>query len=258
MPTEPYLLGSHSGCCGIWVSGPDEAWVPDSYKVKADNGKVYNRMTTVNGLFTCADGVGASGHKFSSGSHAEGRIVGKQLVRWCVDHKDFTPSLKENAADLAKEIYQPMYTYEENKGGSTDPVVNPAYITPHNFMMRLVKATDEYGGGVATLYMTSKALLNTGFWLLGMMEEDSKKLAARDLHELMRCWEQFHRLWTVRLHMQHIEFREESRYPGFYYRGDFMGLDDSKWKCFCNSTFDPATGVTTVFKKPYIKIIPDA
>ncbi len=23
MPTEPYLLGSHSGCCGIWVSGPD-------------------------------------------------------------------------------------------------------------------------------------------------------------------------------------------------------------------------------------------
>ena len=60
MPTEPYLLGSHSGCCGIWVSGPDEAWVPDDYKVKASNGKVYNRMTTVEGLFTCADGVGAS------------------------------------------------------------------------------------------------------------------------------------------------------------------------------------------------------
>ena len=24
MPTEPYLLGSHSGCCGIWVSGPED------------------------------------------------------------------------------------------------------------------------------------------------------------------------------------------------------------------------------------------
>ncbi len=23
MPTEPYLLGSHSGCCGIWVSSPE-------------------------------------------------------------------------------------------------------------------------------------------------------------------------------------------------------------------------------------------
>jgi adenylylsulfate reductase, subunit A len=81
MPTEPYLLGSHSGCCGLWVSGPDFDWVPDSYKIKADNGKVYNRMTTVNGLFTAGDGVGAPGHKFSSGSHAEGRIAAKQMVR---------------------------------------------------------------------------------------------------------------------------------------------------------------------------------
>ena len=24
MPTEPYMLGSHSGCCGIWTSGPEE------------------------------------------------------------------------------------------------------------------------------------------------------------------------------------------------------------------------------------------
>ncbi|WP_320173489.1 adenylyl-sulfate reductase subunit alpha [Maridesulfovibrio sp.] len=257
MPTEPYLLGSHSGCCGIWTSGPDEDWVPEDYKVKADNGKVYNRMTTVNGLWTCADGVGASGHKFSSGSHAEGRIVGKQMVRWVVDHKDFKPALKENAADLAKEIYQPWYTYEAGKGISTDPVVNPNYITPKNFMMRLVKATDEYGGGVGTMYVTSKSLLHTGFKLLEMLEEDSRKLAARDLHELMRCWEQFHRLWTVRLHMQHIEFREESRYPGFYYRGDFMGLDDSKWKCFVNSKYDVEKGETVIFKKAYHQIIPN-
>ncbi|WP_291325055.1 adenylyl-sulfate reductase subunit alpha [Desulfovibrio sp. UCD-KL4C] len=256
MPTEPYLLGSHSGCCGIWVSGPDEEWVPEEYKVKADNGKIYNRMTTVNGLFTCADGVGASGHKFSSGSHAEGRIVGKQMVRWCVDHKDFKPTLKENIKDLAKELYQPWYTYEAGKSISTDPVVNPNYITPKNFMMRLVKCTDEYGGGVGTMYVTSDALLATGFKLLGMLEEDSLKLAARDLHELMRCWEQFHRLWTVRLHMQHINFREESRYPGFYYRGDFMGLDDANWKCFVNSKYDVEKGETVIFKKAYHQIIP--
>ncbi len=256
MPTEPYLLGSHSGCCGIWVSGPDEAWVPEDYKVRADNGKVYNRMTTVNGLFTCADGVGASGHKFSSGSHAEGRIVGKQMVRWYLDHKDYKPTIKESAADLAKEIYRPYYNFQAGKGASTDPVVNPEYITPKNFMMRLMKCTDEYGGGVGTYYTTSAALLDMGFWLLDMLEEDSKKLAARDLHELLRCWENYHRLWTVRLHMQHIRFREESRYPGFYYRGDFLGLDDSKWKCFVNSKYDPTKGETAIFKKPYYQIIP--
>ena len=257
MPTEPYLLGSHSGCCGIWVSGPEEDWVPDEYKIKADNGKVYNRMTTVNGLWTCADGVGASGHKFSSGSHAEGRIVGKQMVRWCIDHKDFKPTLKQSAEELKKEIYQPYYTYQDNKAASTDPVVNPNYISPRNFMFRLTKCTDEYGGGCSTYYTTSEALLKTGFELMDMMEEDSKLLAARDLHELLRCWENFHRLWTVRLHMQHIEFRKESRYPGFYYRADYMGIDDSKWRCFVNSKYDPEKGETTLFKRPYIQVIPD-
>ncbi len=257
MPTEPYLLGSHSGCCGIWTSGPDEEWVPEDYKIRSTNGKVYNRMTTVDGLFTCADGVGASGHKFSSGSHAEGRIAAKAAIRYVRDHKDFKPELAVSAEDLKKEIYAPYYTYVENKDVSTDPVVNPKYISPRNFMMRLIKCTDEYGGGVSTYYTTSKALLDTGFFLLGMLEEDSAKLAARDLHELLRCWENFHRLWTVRLHMQHIAFREETRYPGFYYRADHMGLDDSKWKCFVNSRFDPATGETKVFKKPYWQIIPD-
>ena len=103
MPTEPYLLGSHSGCCGLWTSGPDLDWVPDAYKIKADNGKVYNRMTTVNGLFTSGDGVGCSGHKFSSGSHAEGRMAAKQLVRYAKDHADFSPALalsNEEIVDL--------------------------------------------------------------------------------------------------------------------------------------------------------------
>ena len=168
MPTEPYLLGSHSGCCGIWVSGPDEEWVPAEYKIKADNGKVYNRMTTVNGLFTCADGVGASGHKFSSGSHAEGRIVGKQMVRWCVDHKDYKPSIAQRDRRRTQESSStsPGTPSKSSRVISTDPVINPKFISPKNFMMRLIKCTDEYGGGCATLYTTSKSLLDTGFKLL--------------------------------------------------------------------------------------------
>jgi adenylylsulfate reductase subunit A len=256
MPTEPYLLGSHSGCCGIWCSGPDEDWVPDSYKIKADNGKVYNRMTSVNGLFIAGDCVGASGHKFSSGSHAEGRMAAKQLVRWVVDHKDYKPTIKESHDDLKKMIYAPYYNYEAGKSASTDPVVNPMYITPRNFMDRLMKATDEYGAGTSTYYRTSAKLLETGMTLLDMLDEDSKKLAARDLHELLRCWEQYHRLWTVRLHMQHIQFRTETRYPGFYYRTDFPELNDDEWKCFTNSKYDPVEKKTTFYKVPLIQIIP--
>ena len=100
MPTEPYMLGSHSGCCGIWCSGPDEDWVPDvqndsrAHKYKWG----YNRMTTVDGLFTAGDGVGASGHKFSSGSHAEGRICAKQMVNSAVT----TPTSLRNSSRLRK------------------------------------------------------------------------------------------------------------------------------------------------------------
>ena len=64
--------------------------------------------------------------------------------------------------------------------------------------------------------------------------------------------------FSVRLHMQHIAFREETRYPGFYYRADFPGIDDKKWKCFVNSKYDPKTGETKVFKRTYYKLIPDA
>ncbi len=239
MPTEPYMLGSHSGCCGIWCSGPDEDWVPDiandsrAHKYKWG----YNRMTTVDGLFTAGDGVGASGHKFSSGSHAEGRIVAKQMVKYCRD-VDFTPELQQTAQEIADEIYAPVRRYHEFVGASTAEDVNPNYCKPAGLMMRLMKATDEYGGGVATYYMTSGKLLQICMDLLEMLREDSEKMAAGDLHELLRCWENYHRIWCVESHIRHILFREESRYPGFYYRSDFPTCDDDNWKCFVNSTFD--------------------
>ncbi|MFP4285026.1 MAG: adenylyl-sulfate reductase subunit alpha [Desulfovermiculus sp.] len=257
MPTEPYLLGSHSGCCGMWVSGPDEDWVPEEYKIRTDNGKVYNRMTTVNGLFTCGDGVGASGHKYSSGSFAEGRIAAKAAVRWCVDHKDFEPAFKQDVTGIKDELYAPWYIYKQHAGVSTDPDVNPYYITPANFMKRLMKVSDEYGGGTSTNYTTNKEMLEEGIRYMDLLEQDSQKLAAKDLHELMRCWEQQNRLWTVRMHMLNILFREETRYPGFYYRSDNMGIDDKKWRVFTNGKYDVETGKLTMFKRPLIKIIPD-
>jgi adenylylsulfate reductase subunit A len=85
--------------------------VPDDYKIKARNGKVYKQMTTVEGLFTAGDGVGGSGHKFSSGSHAEGRIAAKQMVRYAKDFADFTPTLKQSKEELVDLVYKPVRTF---------------------------------------------------------------------------------------------------------------------------------------------------
>ena len=235
MPTEPYLLGSHSGCCGIWVSGPEDLDSPDHYKWG------YNRMTTVNGMFTAGDGVGASGHKFSSGSHAEGRIVGKNMVRWVRDHKDYKPELKSDIATLTEEIYKPVRTYLEHKDKTTAEDINPNYITPKMFQMRLQKIMDEYVAGVATYYQTNAMYLEEGLKYLEMLKVDSEHMRAKDLHELLRAWENYHRVWTGEAHLRHIQFREETRYPGFFYRSDFPDLDEENWHCFVNSRFDPET-----------------
>ncbi|MDP2756629.1 MAG: adenylyl-sulfate reductase subunit alpha, partial [Desulfurivibrionaceae bacterium] len=256
MPTEPYMLGSHSGCCGIWTSGPDEAWVPTVDGPRSHQYKWgYNRMTTVDGLFTAGDGVGASGHKFSSGSHAEGRIVAKQMVKFCRDNASFKPELPKSAQEYADEVYAPVKRYLQHVGASTAADVNPNYCKPAGIMMRLMKATDEYGGGVATYYMTSGKLLNICLDLLRMLREDAELMAAGDLHELMRAWENYHRIWCVETHIRHIEFRKESRYPGFYYRSDYPTVDDANWKAFVNSTFDPATQEWKCEKVPCINIV---
>ncbi|MBT9438808.1 MAG: adenylyl-sulfate reductase subunit alpha [Deltaproteobacteria bacterium] len=257
MPTEPYLLGSHSGCCGIWVSGPDFDWVPDSYKWDY-KGKVYNRMTTVNGLFTAGDGIGASGHKFSSGAHAEGRQTAKCMARFVRDNADFTPTLAQSTQELVDLIYKPVRTYLDNCELTTDETINPNYVKPSGMALRLMKATNEYGGGTSTYYQLSSKSLEIVMDLLQTMREDSEKLAAGDVHELMRCWEIDHRIWTVEAHLRHIQFRKETRYPGFYYQADYPGQDDENWFCFVNSKYDVKAKTWEMIKKDYVKIIPDA
>jgi adenylylsulfate reductase subunit A len=195
MPTEPYLLGSHAGCAGFWCSGPG-----DIKGAPAEWHWGYNRMSTVTGLFMAGDIVGASGHKFSSGSHAEGRVAGKMAIAFILDNPDYKPTISESNDEIAGELYLPYEVYEQFKGISTDPAVNPNYIKPDMYQARLQKIADEYFGGISTWYMTSKTMLDEGLAQLEMLKEDSAKLAAKDLHELMRCHEQYHRLLSIEAH----------------------------------------------------------
>ena len=250
MPTEPYLLGSHAGCAGIWCSGPDDLpGTPDSYHWG------YNRMTTVSGLFTSGDGVGASGHKFSSGSHAEGRIAAKAMVQFVLDNKDWKPELSRSVEEIVEEIYRPVATFLEHKDYTTAIDINPHYITPKMFQFRLQKIMDEYVAGVGTWYQTNGKMLEIAEKKLEMLREDSLKMRAKDLHELLRAWENYHRLISAYAHMKHIQFRQETRYPGYYYRMDYLHIDDENWKCFVNSKFDRITGEWTVWKEPYVQMI---
>jgi len=251
IPSEPYLLGSHAGCAGLWVSGPSKNYLgaPDDWFWG------YDRMTTVEGLFTAGDGVGASGHKFSSGSHAEGRMAAKGAIAFILDHKDDKLEPGQNIDEVIAEIYLPFEIYEKYKDYTTAPEINPNYLLPKQIQTRLQKIMDEYVGGIATMYMTNKPMLEEGLRRLTFLKEDAQRVAARDLHELMRAWEQYHRILAGEAHLRHILFREESRYPGYYYRSDFLGIDDNKWKVFTISQYDPKTNEWKFETKPYVQLV---
>ncbi|MCL4401351.1 MAG: adenylyl-sulfate reductase subunit alpha [Acidobacteria bacterium] len=244
---EPYFIGSHSGASGAWISGPEDLQTADT---KGDYFWGYACMSTVRGLFCAGDASGASSHKFSSGSHAEGRIAAKAAVKFIVENRQ-APKVDQAAVDAAvAELLQPLKTFEQHSKATTDPDINPNYIRPRMFMFRLQKIMDEYAGGVTAQFTTNESLLKRALELLAFLKEDSAKLAAGDLHELMRAWENIHRMWQAEAHVRTVIFREETRWPGYYFRADKPKMDEQKWHVFANCRFDPKTGEWNMVTRP--------
>ncbi|MCK5712517.1 MAG: adenylyl-sulfate reductase subunit alpha, partial [Hyphomicrobiaceae bacterium] len=238
MACDPYFIGSHSGASGAWVSGPEDL---RNQNTKDEYYWGYANMCTVKGMFAAGDASGASSHKFSSGSHAEGRIAAKAMCAYVVDNNT-APNVDQAQIDaLTAEILKPLETFETHKGATTDPNINPEYIRPKQFMYRLQKIMDEYAGGVSSQFKTSDKLLEKGMELLTFLKEEDPNLAAKDLHELMRCWENVHRMYQAEAHVRSILFRDETRWPGYYFRADFPKLDNDNWLCFVNCIMDPET-----------------
>ena len=164
---------------------------------------------------------------------------------------------EEQISRRKEQIYKPLEHYKTYRNEIVAGDVNPHYINPAQGHDRLQKLMDEYGGGVTVNYMTNGKLLHIGLKKLKIMEEDLEKLAAKDIHELLRAWELKHRHMTSESVMQHTLFREETRWPGYYYRGDFMKLDDENWHVLTVSRRDPQTGEYTMEKAPLYHLVGD-
>ena len=243
---EPYFIGSHSGASGAWVSGPEDIDTPYKWG--------YVNMTTVDGLFAAGDASGASSHKFTSGSHAEGRIAGKSAIRHIME-KGTDPSVDAAKLEgIKSKILAPLDRYQQYCKETTDPAINPNYLMWRQFMDRLQKIMDEYAGGVTSAFKTSKSLLNRAMELFVFLKEDSEKLGAVDAYDLERCWENIHRMWQGEAHIRTVLFREETRWPGYYFRSDTPKMDDENWHCFVNCKWDPASGEWEMMKREVIPL----
>jgi adenylylsulfate reductase subunit A len=247
--SEPYVMGSHATCSGAWASGPEDL-------APADYQWGYNRMMNVEGLFGAGDTIGGSAHKFSSGSFTEGRIAAKSAVRYVMEQAGNAPQVDETEVNRLKEtIFKPMENYEVGRNEIVAGTVSPSYISPLQGLQRLEKIMDEYVGGISTFYMTNEPMLNRGLELLTMLKEDLEHLGAEDLHQLQRAWELHHRVWTAESVTRHTLFRQETRWPGYYYRGDHPKLDDADWHVFTASQYDAKTGEWHMAKLPVHHII---
>ena len=243
--SEPYVMGSHATGCGAWCSGPEDL-SPDEYFWG------YNRMTTVEGLFGAGDAVGGTPHAFSSGSFTEGRLAAKAACKYIDDGKANGIRVSQEQIDRRKEEIFKLYRNEIVAG-----TVSPSYINPRQGLDRLQKLMDEYCGGVTVNYMTNEKLLNIGLKKLKTLEEDLDKIGAENIHELLRAWELKHRVMTSEAVFQHTLFRKETRWPGYYYRGDAMKLDDDNWHVLTVSRRDPKTGEYTMEKAPLYHLVGD-
>jgi adenylylsulfate reductase subunit A len=242
-------MGSHATCSGAWVSGPEDLSPPEYFWG-------YNRMLTIDGLFGAGDTVGGSAHKFSSGSFTEGRLAAKAAVKYIEDKK--AEGLKvsdKQCEDFKTKVYKPLETYTVAQNEITGGTVSPSYISPIQGLQRLQRIMDEYVGGIATNYMTNANMLKRGLELLAWLEEDLENVGAEDYHQLMRAWELKHRALTSQCVTEHTMFREETRWPGYYYRGDHMKLDDDNWHCLTVSRRDPKTGKFSMEKVPVYHIV---
>ena len=247
--SEPYVMGSHATCSGAWASGPEDC-APDDYQWG------YNRMLSIDGLFGAGDTIGGSAHKFSSGSFTEGRLAGKAAVRYAMDLGGDSPQADEaRIKELEAAVFAPLDTYRVYRNEIVGGTVSPNYISPLQGLQRLEKIMDEYVGGISTYYVTNEPMLNRGLELLGMLKEDLARLGAEDLHQLQRAWELNHRVWTAEAVTRHTLFRQETRWPGYYYRADHPKLDDAEWHVFTASQYSPETDDWELTKLPVHHII---
>ncbi|HIC85622.1 MAG TPA: hypothetical protein EYP06_04915 [Desulfobacterales bacterium] len=115
----------------------------------------------------------------------------------------------------------------------------------------------EYVGGWETTFGTSDKMLETALWKLGFCGEDIEKIAADvsvNNHELMRAWEAIHRYFVAEACTRTRLARKESRWPGYYFKYDYLKLDENERK-FINVKYDAEKKEWTVLERPMIPII---
>jgi adenylylsulfate reductase subunit A len=55
-------------------------------------------------------------------------------------------------------------------------------------------------------------------------------------------------------HIRTMLFREETRWPGYYFRADTPKMDEENWNCFVNCKYDAVTKEWEMLKRDIVPL----
>lgn len=203
--SEPYIVGGHAQS-GYWVD--------------------VRRRTTLPGLYAAGDAAGGAPKKYVTGCFVEGELAARDAVSQIKDTQ--LPELPDELVTAEFErVFAPIGAWGAFSAG--------AAFSPDELEERLQKIMDEYAGGISAGYELNEEKLLLAREKLAELKKLLLLLRAADLHELMQAHEVIDRTDVARVLVEHLLYRQETRWPCYQSRVDYPARDDAKWLKFVNS-----------------------
>ena len=197
--SEPYINGGH-GMAGFWID--------------------QNRRTSLKGLYAAGDVAGGAPKKYLTGCFAESEIaINDILDRWTELKSSAGSKTVLNSA--VENMFSPLYS----ENGNTFSEVEE----------RLHKIMEEYAGGSTQNYETDHDKLVLAKNYLDVLLGKTRYMSADDGHELMRIHDTIDRVLLARTLVEHMDAREETRWPCYQTRLDYTQKNDGSFRAFINS-----------------------
>lgn len=268
---EPTLVGGH-GLAGYWVDTGRRATLPGLYAagdVAGGAPKKYVSGCIAEGEIAAASAVeDITGEEIARAAlppdlswlqvyweYIHGRGSGAVNFPWARSGL----ALRGSARPLAPGLAAGPASGQPGNGPGTLPAaaggddevqsamarsVRPLYldgekgqVSVTEFREALQAVMEDYAGGASQGYRLSEGRLLVARERLALLRRRAQSLAASDLHELMLAHQLQDLVLVASAMVEHLLYRQETRWPAYQERVDFPARDDRRWLRFVNSSY---------------------
>ena len=210
---EPVIIGGHCQA-GYWIDR--------------------ERRTTIKGLYAAGDVAGGAPKKYVSGAWVEAKIA----VRTAIEEIANIELLHISDDEINEEKERILHCMNSGEGVSREELERIFHET-----------MDEYAGGASAHYELTESKLIIARDKLKEIEDKLQFLRAEDKHEVILCLELIDKFDVAKVLIEHLLYRQESRWPVYQTRTDYPERDDTNWLGFVNSIYDLANDRVKIIKR---------